>query len=268
MTIPGPDDVATYLRLRAVARDLNTRLVEAFPKGVLDEGGKKLRLLKGKTLLLESEDEISVLMDFCIYNVRRNGRNAIERFLADSPPPPESDEMLLLRAMQNAWYSLFRVESSVPGVGVATSDLLRERPQFILDVAMSQTVPAGTILASRAVPFKTFAMTGGAGLPVPDAEALAFIQKRALSVVKSLTITRMNDLTPEQDTELTATLIRACLESGAASMIAYAEPTAELRPRSGRLAPAAAQPLGRVGRNDPCPCGSGKKFKKCCGVHR
>lgn len=23
--------------------------------------------------------------------------------------------------------------------------------------------------------------------------------------------------------------------------------------------------LPRVGRNDPCPCGSGKKFKKCCG---
>ena len=21
---------------------------------------------------------------------------------------------------------------------------------------------------------------------------------------------------------------------------------------------------GRVGRNEPCPCGSGKKFKKCC----
>ena len=21
---------------------------------------------------------------------------------------------------------------------------------------------------------------------------------------------------------------------------------------------------GRVGRNDPCPCGSGKKFKRCC----
>lgn len=21
---------------------------------------------------------------------------------------------------------------------------------------------------------------------------------------------------------------------------------------------------GKVGRNDPCPCGSGRKFKKCC----
>jgi len=23
---------------------------------------------------------------------------------------------------------------------------------------------------------------------------------------------------------------------------------------------------GKTGRNDPCPCGSGKKFKKCCGA--
>ena len=34
-----------------------------------------------------------------------------------------------------------------------------------------------------------------------------------------------------------------------------------------RPAPAAAHPDGsKVGRNDPCPCGSGKKYKKCCGT--
>jgi uncharacterized protein YecA (UPF0149 family) len=22
----------------------------------------------------------------------------------------------------------------------------------------------------------------------------------------------------------------------------------------------------KTGRNDPCPCGSGKKYKKCCGA--
>jgi len=26
-------------------------------------------------------------------------------------------------------------------------------------------------------------------------------------------------------------------------------------------------PIARVGRNQPCPCGSGRKFKKCCGSH-
>lgn len=24
----------------------------------------------------------------------------------------------------------------------------------------------------------------------------------------------------------------------------------------------------KVGRNDPCPCGSGKKYKNCCGKNR
>ncbi len=27
----------------------------------------------------------------------------------------------------------------------------------------------------------------------------------------------------------------------------------------------ALQPVKKPGRNDPCPCGSGKKFKQCCG---
>ncbi|MEQ8815827.1 MAG: YchJ family protein [Thalassobaculum sp.] len=29
---------------------------------------------------------------------------------------------------------------------------------------------------------------------------------------------------------------------------------------------AAAPKAAKVGRNDPCPCGSGRKFKKCCGA--
>jgi tetratricopeptide (TPR) repeat protein len=43
-----------------------------------------------------------------------------------------------------------------------------------------------------------------------------------------------------------------------------------LRLWSPRNSPALRQPVGvrrahKVGRNDPCPCGSGKKYKKCCG---
>jgi uncharacterized protein len=31
-------------------------------------------------------------------------------------------------------------------------------------------------------------------------------------------------------------------------------------------APMAAQAARRPGRNDPCPCGAGKKYKRCCGA--
>jgi preprotein translocase subunit SecA len=50
-----------------------------------------------------------------------------------------------------------------------------------------------------------------------------------------------------------------------------AVPAAAPPPGAGRRAPASAKPgakpgkAGKVGRNDPCPCGSGKKYKKCCG---
>jgi uncharacterized protein len=47
-------------------------------------------------------------------------------------------------------------------------------------------------------------------------------------------------------------LIADCLEDLNAARLALSSETA--RP----------QPTVHVGRNDPCPCGSGKKFKKCC----
>ncbi len=31
------------------------------------------------------------------------------------------------------------------------------------------------------------------------------------------------------------------------------------------FAPESRRTTSKVGRNDPCPCGSGKKYKKCCG---
>ena len=57
--------------------------------------------------------------------------------------------------------------------------------------------------------------------------------------------------------------IRQRLESGLSEFAAAVE--------SGELAHQRTPPTktivnraDRVGRNDPCPCGSGKKFKKCC----
>jgi uncharacterized protein len=36
--------------------------------------------------------------------------------------------------------------------------------------------------------------------------------------------------------------------------------------RAARTAPQRRPGARKPGRNDPCPCGSGKKFKKCCGL--
>lgn len=37
---------------------------------------------------------------------------------------------------------------------------------------------------------------------------------------------------------------------------------------SGQQSVKAAKTEAKVGRNDPCPCGSGRKYKHCCGRTR
>lgn len=44
----------------------------------------------------------------------------------------------------------------------------------------------------------------------------------------------------------------------------FARRCATMHGLAGRIV--AASPKPKVGRNAPCPCGSGKKFKKCCGA--
>ena len=43
---------------------------------------------------------------------------------------------------------------------------------------------------------------------------------------------------------------------------AYEDPAASAESRN----PDDPKTWGRIGRNEPCPCGSGKKFKHCHGV--
>ena len=70
--------VARYKHLRAVGQTLSHKLVQRLSKDVLHEGGRKLGLLKKDILVFDSEDETAILMDYCIYDVRRQGRNDSE----------------------------------------------------------------------------------------------------------------------------------------------------------------------------------------------
>ncbi|MEG1850349.1 MAG: SEC-C metal-binding domain-containing protein, partial [Oscillospiraceae bacterium] len=46
-----------------------------------------------------------------------------------------------------------------------------------------------------------------------------------------------------------------------------AKVTGESGAEDGTLKKQPVKKAGKPGRNDPCPCGSGKKYKKCCGMN-
>jgi preprotein translocase subunit SecA len=54
-------------------------------------------------------------------------------------------------------------------------------------------------------------------------------------------------------------------ETGEVETTVDADTVGGAKTASATAAAAAVAAMGRVGRNDPCPCGSGKKYKACHG---
>lgn len=84
------------------------------------------------------------------------------------------------------------------------------------------------------------------------------------SVFRALTRVRVQIATPEEEEER-----RRQEQEELAREFKHKEKQAELSysgsGQSETVRKKSARAASRVGRNDPCPCGSGKKYKKCCG---
>jgi SEC-C motif len=264
--------LADYCRLREVSRSLHNRRIKQIPKLVLTSSAERLGLLSpgpgrhGKeVLLLEDEYEISVLMDYCLYHGRQgqDGRTVIDQAIDEAPPASGNDELLLLRAMQEARFSVFAVDEAVPGIGVHVLDLLRDEPLFLVDIGFSQTAGPGLVLAGNVIFLPALSMTTGAMLPV-DRMILDDLLQQLPERFATATVGQFRQLSPHEQSELAACVIRACLAGGAAS---YVEPRDVKTGLHEPPLPHGSHPRAarRPPRNAPCPCGSGQKFKRCCG---
>jgi hypothetical protein len=253
--------VARYQRLRAVCKRLNNAVLERLPKDALHEGGRKLGLLQGDTFVFDSQYEMDVLMDYCLYHVRRGGRNVVEQYVHSCPPMAGTDEGLCLRAMQNAIHSLFRVDDVERGVGLAVTDLATDEQYLLVDIGLSQSAQPGLLILSRLLLFDDFAATSGAALVLGQlrpGERDSFAEKW-----KRVSTSRELDYDP-------GPLIREYLQRpGGASMRYLDPPSAPVRDpqllratRKQRVATLKRSEREKLNRR--CPCGSGKMFKNCC----
>ena len=248
--------LAKYKRTRSVAVELNNSLLKLIPKKAIENTARKLGLWQDGVLVFDIEEHSSVLMDYAIHDCFQDGQNAVERYLVQQPPEPGTDSQAVLEGMRRAFFSIFRVEKVVKSVGAHVLDILGDRQYFLADIGLGDTASEAITLASRVLLFEDFIMTSGAALPV-DEEASAGIADYLNSMEKSLLDGEA--MTREEMADLNASLIGFCLKSQGGQDMRYGEADDE---PAGKAIPFPG--TQHVGRNEPCPCGSGKKFKRCC----
>lgn len=90
----------------------------------------------------------------------------------------------------------------------------------------------------------------------------AFGQRDPLTEYKFEAYDMFNNMTETIQEEVARLIFRVQLASKPQRRsVAVANPT----PASGEGGATPVRSSNKVGRNDPCPCGSGKKYKRCCG---
>lgn len=200
-----------YQKLRDVGFALGKKLTERLTKQTIEEGAARLGMLRGKTIVFPTEDMTSVLMDYCIYHVVRNGRNALEDYLIDSPPETESDEHVWLRAAQHSRYCLVKFGRVFPAAGAWIQILGTQETHFLTDYGLSLTAVPDAVMATRLLFFDNFCCTGGAGLLVGMAHS-----RRTKAIVK-----RANNLLKGESAPDPAPIIEQLMHSEETLHVAY-----------------------------------------------
>jgi len=158
--------LARYRRLREISRQINDELVKSLSKDAILREARKLGLAQGKTILLDDMEEMNYVFDLAIHTAAPPRSRAIDRYARSAKFAAESDEALMLNAMQASRFSVLLIDGRHEVAGLIASDLLRGAEKiWLVDVGLESSMPEGTVLATRLYTPGPFAMTAGVNVP-------------------------------------------------------------------------------------------------------
>ena len=212
------DLINRYKQLREKGQHLNSDIINTLSKSAMIASGKKLGVVKGKTFQLSNENELGIVFDYCLYSHRQGSKNAIERYLKNSPPPEDSDEMLLLTAMTQSFYSVFSVEQVHEGQGITVHDIVTDKSFFLVDIGLGNQAMPKLLLAGRILQLTDFYMSTGAMLPLFTRGLI----EEVFSIIEKFLEHKKNQtgnafFSPTHEAAFSAQIIRAALRDGAIS---------------------------------------------------
>ena len=172
-----------YRHLPGLATRHHTEALKFLSRPAILEQARHLGLTVGKTLVAESIDEMTLAFDLALHTARPGHSRAIDRYARAAQLQPGSDESVVLEAMRQARFAVWRVERRHDVAGLIVRDLLRQDEAWLVDEALERSAPEGMALAMRLCTPDAFAMTSGIIVPV-DREGMEEVLDEVLLRVR------------------------------------------------------------------------------------
>ena len=132
-----------YRRFRAISIRHNSGALKCLSSEALMEQARRLGIARGRTLILNSEDELTLVYDLALYARQGGRKRPLDRYAASQRFAPDSDEARVLDAMLAARFALIRVERRHSEAGLIVRDLMREEEFWLVDEGMESSAPIG-----------------------------------------------------------------------------------------------------------------------------
>ena len=212
--------IGRYRHLREISKQINDGLLELVPRSAILRQARKLDLTVGRTLLLNSMDQMAFLFDLAIYTAPPERTRAIDRYARIARFEPGSEEARVFEAMRKARFVLGMVERRHETAGLIMSDLLRQTEFWLVDEGLEQTLQDGTALATRVFTPDSFSITCGVMVPI-DPTILEEVIEKVRPRLRNHTLAEVSD-----DRRFAETIYRTAMAYGVMDEIAFRDPLA------------------------------------------
>jgi len=153
--------LARYRYLRGIGKRVHSDANGFLAKDALMQQGRRLGLVDGRTFILDSMDELTLIMDLALHTAPPGRSRAIERYARSAQFASGSDEARVLEAMCNARFAIMSVVGRHPIAGLIVRDLAREDERWLGRRGTGETLPDGMSFATRFYTPDRFSVTAG-----------------------------------------------------------------------------------------------------------
>ncbi len=161
--------LAEYDNLRESIKSIHQDVIFVDPQYILDTAGRRLEVKQGNNLTLETEHEMNIFVDYGIFQCRKDGLTAAEKYYnRNFSAESDSTRKSIIYAYKNSKFALLKILKHVPEHGIIVHDAALQQNFLLLDRGLAKSAqknPEAMIL-THYLTFKHFIITTGAATPI------------------------------------------------------------------------------------------------------